>query len=147
MMRLIVIILAKHIFDLLYVIVHFHNRRLISSRIPELLPSPRHILEVDFGTYAYHPFVRILAPIDPKISESDIKDNKLTFLLTASDLVRLKDIRVALQGYNDKGQTTDFSRNVRDFKRVGRQQVFQPISIELPAHSLYIKMVLYYKHK
>jgi hypothetical protein len=106
----------------------------------------KQILGVDFGTYAYNPFIRILAPIDLKISESDIKDNRLTFLLTASDLIQLKDIRVALQGYDDKGQTTDFSKNIREFKRQGKQQVFQPISIELPAYSLYVKLVLYYKN-
>ncbi|MGH9954366.1 MAG: restriction endonuclease, partial [Nitrososphaeraceae archaeon] len=85
-------------------------------------------------------------PIEVKISESDIKDNKLTFLLTASKQIQPKDIRVTLEGYDEKGQTTAFSKNIIEFKRLGKQKVFQPMSIEISPFSLYVKLVLYYKN-
>jgi hypothetical protein len=52
---------------------------------------------------------------------------------------------IALEGYNQQGQATDFSKNIKEFELLKEQKAFRPIFVDILPYSLYIKVVLYYK--
>jgi hypothetical protein len=107
----------------------------------------RQELGIEFGTHAYHPFIAILAPIEVKISKSEIKDKKFSFSLAASEKVDLADVMVSLEGYDHYGKTTGFTRNIKAFDRVENQINFHPVSIEISPYSLYVKLVLFFDNE
>jgi hypothetical protein len=105
----------------------------------------RQELGIDFGTYAYYPFVRILAPIYLKILKAEFNDNKFTFSLTAEDKVDPKHVKVSLEGYDQSGRTTGFSKIISTFERLKHQNSFRPITIDVLPYSQYVKLVLSYR--
>jgi hypothetical protein len=125
-----------------------NSRSILLNFVPSFA-SPqvaiKKLLGIDFGSPAFCPFLRILAPIYVKISKVKINGKKIVIDLNASLEVDIDKVKVFLYGNDDHGQQTDFSKSITAFHRINNSESFSPVEFDLDPKSTYVKVVLHYR--
>jgi hypothetical protein len=102
------------------------------------------LLDVEFGTLAFSPFVRILAPIYVKIEESKPEISKIEVLLSSALEANLSKIKLLIFGEDENSKHTKLREQITTFTRKEDSELMEPIVVTVDEQSRYAKLSFYY---
>jgi hypothetical protein len=102
------------------------------------------LLDVEFGTSAFSPFVRIFAPIYVKIEESKAEIRKLEILVSSAFEANLSKIRLRIFGEDESAQPTELRKHIGTFTRKEDSELLDRIVVVIDEKTRFAKLSLYY---
>ncbi len=117
-----------------------------SNPFENLRQACKKLLDIDFGTGAYAPFIIILAPIYSRISDYTFDNDKLTVNLECSQKINIKSLKLNYYCYDEIGIDVNLTGRAEISVRVG-DDIRYYSSIALDKKITFVKLVVYYKQE
>jgi hypothetical protein len=103
------------------------------------------ILNIGFGTPAFSPFVRIIAPIYVKIEETKTSVLRIEVSVGAAIKAELSKIRLTAFGENENARPTQLREKFAKLSRRESNELLKPIKIDVDKETRYVRLSLYYR--
>jgi hypothetical protein len=96
----------------------------------DLRDALRSLLDVEFGTPAFSPFVQVFAPIYVRIEEYKTDIGKIEVKISSAAEANLSKIKLLIFGEDENAKPTDLRKEIKTFTRKEDSDLLNPIVCE-----------------